>query len=505
MMNGAPVGRNDPCPCGSGRKYKLCCADKNRAVAAEQGRIADALRRGLTLERQGRITEALAAYQFAAGAEPEARSRMGHLLAGLGRWPEAVAAFRTAGAEGTSTERRLDAARALLFDEREDEAADALRGIVADDPRSADAWRMLAHVRTQAGAFEDAAAALDRSLAINPRQGAAWYELAHTRRLTEEDRPLIARMLAAVRGAEIADEKVRLHLALGKAFDDLDDPRNAMRHFIEAARTKAPLAPFDRERMVRRVDALIAGFSSEFVARHAADGDPSRLPVMVLGQPRSGTTLVEQILSCHPAVAGAGELFFWLQRDPLLAPATTAASLARTARDALAHLHALAPEAERVIDKNPFNFFRAGLIHIVFPRATIIHCRRQPIDTCLSILGAYLQPRPDFPATPGDLVFYQQQCARLADHWRAVLPAERFIDVDYERLVAEPEAVARSLVGAMGLAWDEACLRPELNLRSVRTLSKWQVRQPIHRKSVERWRRYEPWLGDLAVLAPAQG
>jgi hypothetical protein len=299
---------------------------------------------------------------------------------------------------------------------------------------------------------------------------------------------------------------VKLHLALGKAFDDLGDAGAAMKQFTEAARIKGAMARFDRERLGGQVDALIDRFTPAFLAAHAAGGDPSPLPVMVLGLPRSGTTLVEQILSSHRAVAGAGELQFWLERDPLFTQATTPAAIAdlqsRTARACLDHLRALAPEAARVIDKNPFNLFRLGLIHLVFPRATIIHCRRQPIDTCLSILATYFQPRADFPAEPGDLVFYHQQCARLADHWRAVLPPDRFVDVDYETLVAEPEPATRRLVAALGLDWDDACLRPELNPRVVRTSSKWQVRQPIHGGAVDRWRRYEPWLGELAALVP---
>src|SRR5580658_4563830 len=125
-MAGAPAGRNDPCPCGSGRKYKQCCADKDRAAVAERERLAASLRRGLALEREGHIAEALAAYRLAADAVPEASSRLGHVLAGLGRWPEAIAAFRAAGADGTGTERRMDMVRALLFESREDEAAGAL-------------------------------------------------------------------------------------------------------------------------------------------------------------------------------------------------------------------------------------------------------------------------------------------------------------------------------------------------------------------------------------------
>ena len=508
MVTG-PAGRNDPCPCGSGRKYKQCCADKDRAAATARDRVTADVRRGLALERQGRTDEAIAVYQFIGGASADAQSRLGHLLLGRGQRQEAIAAFRAAAAGDSATERRMDGVRALHTENRLAEAEAALRGIVADDPRSADAWWMLANVLAQAGDFEGAAAGHEKSLAINPNQGGAWYDLVRGRRLTQADRPLVARMLAAGRAITVRLDLVMLHLALGKAFDDLGDPERAMRSFAESNRIKASLARFDRPRFSAHIDALIARFTLGYLADHASGGDPSRLPVLIVGLPRSGTTLLEQILSSHPAVAGAGELAFWLERDGLVASAGAPAAMAdlqsRTARAALDQLSAIDPRAARVIDKNPFNFLRAGLIHLVFPNAVILHCRRQAIDTCLSISSTYFAPRWDFPATPADLVFYQREYVRLTDHWRAVLPPGRFIDVDYEALIADPEAVSRDLVARLDLPWDDACLRPERNTRAVKTLSSWQVRQPIHSGALDRWRRYEPWLGDLAELLPDRG
>jgi hypothetical protein len=218
--------------------------------------------------------------------------------------------------------------------------------------------------------------------------------------------------------------------------------------------------------------------------------------------PRSGTTLVEQILSSHPAVAGAGELTFWNTRDPLargLGGGMGAVQKA-TAEACLALLAGIDAEAARVVDKNPFNFFWAGLIHVVFPNAVIFHCRRAAIDTCLSIHTTWFPPRTDFSTQAEDLVFYWRQYARLTDHWRAVLPADRWIDVDYAALVEDPAPQSRALIAAMGLPWNDACLAPELNARMVRTSSQWQVRQPINRAGLERWRRYEPWLGALKPL-----
>ncbi len=163
-------------------------------------------------------------------------------------------------------------------------------------------------------------------------------------------------------------------------------------------------------------------------------------------------------------------------------------------------LHGIAPKAARVTDKMPFNFLWAGLIHVTFPRATIIHCRRAAVDTALSIHQTHFHPSLAFPTGGAELVAYFRSYQRLIEHWRSVLPADRFLEVDYEELTRAPEPVIRRIVAACGLAWHDECLRPEGNPRAVKTPSKWQTRQPIYRTSVERWRRYEPWLGALRAL-----
>jgi hypothetical protein len=163
-------------------------------------------------------------------------------------------------------------------------------------------------------------------------------------------------------------------------------------------------------------------------------------------------------------------------------------------------VRAIAPTAARVTDKMPFNFLWAGLVHLAFPQAVIIHCRRAAIDTALSIHQTHFRPGLAFPTGGAELVAYFRDYQRLIDHWRSVLPADRFLEVDYEDLTRAPEPVIRRIIAACGLAWDDACLRPESNPRAVNTPSKWQARQPIYRTSVKRWRQYEPWLGPLRAL-----
>jgi Sulfotransferase family len=220
--------------------------------------------------------------------------------------------------------------------------------------------------------------------------------------------------------------------------------------------------------------------------------------------PRSGTTLVEQIVSSHPGVAAGGELTFWTERGAAWHKAGLAVAeatfQAQAAADYLGLLRAIGPKAARVTDKMPFNFLWAGLIHLAFPRATIIHCRRAAIDTALSIHQTHFHPALAFPTGGAELVSYIKGYRRVTDHWRWVLPAEQFIEIDYEELIGRPEPVIRRIIASCGLPWDDACLHPEQNPRAVKTPSKWQTRQPIFRTSVERWRRYEPWLGPLRDL-----
>jgi hypothetical protein len=155
-----------------------------------------------------------------------------------------------------------------------------------------------------------------------------------------------------------------------------------------------------------------------------------------------------------------------------------------------------------VTDKLPHNFLRLGLIHRIFPRARVIHCRRSAIDTCLSIYFTQFTHRQDFAYDRGDIVFFYEQYRRLMAHWRQMLPAERFLEIDYEDLVTNEEPVSRQLIAFCGLEWDEACLRHETNERVIKTASMWQARQPTYQTSVERWRRYEPWLGEFRRLLP---
>jgi hypothetical protein len=225
---------------------------------------------------------------------------------------------------------------------------------------------------------------------------------------------------------------------------------------------------------------------------------------MVLGMPRSGTTLVEQILSSHPDIGAGGELAFWrdhvssfrMDRQRRVDPAWVKS----TVRDSRELLSGLCPGAARVTDKMPQNFTFIALIHVVFPRARIIHCMRNPVDTCLSIYFQNFSRNLEFAYHRGDLVAFYRQYQRLMAHWRTVLPSDCFLEVQYEQLVADREPLTRKMIEFCGLEWEDACLHHERNTRPVRTASLWQARQPVYGTSVARWHNYRSWLGELEEL-----
>jgi tetratricopeptide (TPR) repeat protein len=480
-----------------------------RAVASNP-RYTDAyFHLGIALEKQGNMGGAIVAYDRATRLLPsltEAWFRAGALVYILGHRDQAIACFRRAAATGGRTSfGGLGMARALLMENRNQEAEQVLREMLVADPRNAMAYDLLGNLLSEVGRFDEARACFERAISIAPLLAGSYYELVRCRPVTSDDDGLLQRMDAALAmpGLEAA-QRLRLHLAIGKAAEDLGDYALAMRHFDAADALRRGSVPFDSATFSIEIERLIAHSTPERIARAAELGSGDRTPVVIIGMPRSGTTLVEQIVSMHPGVGAGGELQFWNQRGAVWRRSGTAgdgtAFLAKAAADYISVLRAIAPTAARVTDKMPFNFLWAGLIHVAFPRAIVIHCRRAAVDTALSIHQTHFHPSVAFPTGGTELVAYFRSYQRLIDHWRSVLPADRFIEVEYEDLTRAPEPVTRRIIAACGLDWHDGCLCPESNPRAVNTPSKWQTRQPIYRTSVARWRRYEPWLGPLRAL-----
>jgi Flp pilus assembly protein TadD len=486
------------------------------AVAALQLAVAcnprytDAhFRLGIALEKLGNMRGAIAAYGRATKLFPsltEAWFRAGALAYTMGYSDDAIAFFRRAAVTGGKTSfGRLAKARALVIEDCNQEAEKVLREMLVADPRNAMAYDLLGNVLSELGRFDEARACFERTIALAPMLAGSYYDLVRCRPVTGNDRGLLEAMQSALAmpGLEM-QQRLRLHLAIGKAAEDLGDYLLAMQHFDAADTVRRSARSFDSAAFDNEIDRLIARCTPEFIARASDLGNSDAMPVFIVGMPRSGTTLVEQIVSMHPEVGAGGELNFWNERGATWHRAVTDENektfLAKAAADYLGVLRRIAPRTARVTDKMPFNFLWAGLIHLAFPRATIIHCRRTAVDTAISIHQTFFHPTLAFPTGGAELVAYFQSYYRLVDHWRKVLPPDRFIEVDYAELTAAPEPIIRRIIAACHLSWNDACLRPETNPRAVKTPSKWQTRQPIYRTSVARWRRYEPWLGPLRAL-----
>ena len=513
--------RLDPADAGSHRALGLAWLRSGRlaeatasfelAIVLEEGVAIAHYRLAVALDRQGLTEKAMAAYRRAVELMPEmaeGHRRLAALLEAEGDVEEAAACYRRAAAASPDTTvGRLNEIDALLLDGDPRQAEALVRQAIALDPASDRLHKALGVVLALDGRFDEAIAAFDRVLDLNPREVSAYHGAVQAKKCTEADRPRLDRMLAALDSAGIGDfHRAFLHFAIGKVFDDLAEYREAMRHFDQANAIKRQTARFDGPELAEHIDRLVARYTPDFFAAGEAFGVRDETPLLIVGMPRSGTTLVEQIVSSHHQVAAGGELRFWVKRGMSsgIAEATylTAEAGHGLAREYLDLLRRIGPQAARVTDKAPFNHIRLGLIHLLLPEARIIHCRRHPVDTCLSMYFTFFSQRMDFAWAKADLAFAYRQYARLMDHWRAVLPRERFIEVDYEDLIAGREAVTRRLIAFTGLDWDNSCLSPERNERTVRTASLWQARQPVYATSVARWRRYEPWLGELRELLP---
>jgi tetratricopeptide (TPR) repeat protein len=481
-----------------------------RSCVAIDPSFSDAhLRLGIALEMSGEPEAALVAYDRAAempAIHAEASYRAAHLLDSLGHTALAAGMFRRAAASaGAQSAGQIAMARALLAENRDPEAEKALRRLLRMECDNAVALDLLGNILADAGRFEEARRCFERAIEKAPGLAGSYYDLVRCSRLEAEDVGRVSRMRAALASPDLEPaQKIRVHLALGKAADDLGDYQEAMRQFDAAESLRNARVRFDLARFERRVERLTASISHEVIAHTAATGSADATPILIVGLPRSGTTLLEQLISAHPSVRAGGELPFWNERGAAWERAATeqarAELLARSAADYRGTLLHFAGGVTRVTDKMPLNFQWVGLIHLALPRATIIHCRRNLLDTALSIHQTHFNPHLWFPTGGAALVGYIRAYERLCAHWRSVMPPERFIEIDYEELVQEPDPTIRRMVAACGLQWNEACLSPQSNTRIVKTASKWQARQPIYRDAIARWRRYEPWLGALSAL-----
>jgi len=361
------------------------------------------------------------------------------------------------------------------------------------------------------GDFTDAETHYRKALRLRPAYASGWHNFTSITRLMPDDPLWPSLQVFAEQASELpAAEASMLQFTLGKMHDDRSEYSKAFEHYLQANRLKRAVIEYDEQRQKMFFQNFIQHFSAAFLFKHAGAGTDNELPVFIVGMSRSGTTLVEQILASHPLVHGAGELHL-LRRClrvelgstdsddelPVKLATMDATGFRRIGERYCAELAQLAPDAVRITDKLPGNMALVGLIHIAFPRAKIIHCVRDPLDTCVSCFSKLFTTGHAFSYELGELGRFYRLYEELMQHWHAALPPGRMLEVRYEDVVADMESQSRRLVEFCDLPWDEACLRFHEYRRTVKTASLAQVRQPIYASSVGRWRRYSRYLDSL--------
>ncbi len=319
--------------------------------------------------------------------------------------------------------------------------------------------------------------------------------------------PHLAALKAIARDADhlAFQDRIELDFALGQALDEAGDPAEAFRFLAEGNALRRAQIGYDEAAALAELDAIEAAFTPELLAARAGRGDPTELPVFVVGMPRSGTTLIEQILASRPGVFAAGEtaaLPDALTAEPRLKFPRGLAKAPAKALDGIgaryaARLRAAAPDARRIVDKRPDNFRLIGLIRLVLPGARIVVARRDARDTCVSCFSKLFGPGAPYSFDLAELGRYHRAYDRLMAHWRALLPDGGMLEIDYEALVRDPETEGRRLLAFCGLEAGPGRLEAHRAERRIRTASALQARQPIQTGAVGRWRRFEPFLGPL--------
>ena len=359
------------------------------------------------------------------------------------------------------------------------------------------------------GRLEEARTQMARAIALAPDNTANYRHLSEIKRFMPGNADIAAmeRLLPGL-AARPAQDQINLHFALAKAYGDIGEQARSFQHLLQSNALKRRQTDYDETTTLETINRIAEVFTPDLIRAKSAHGEMSERPIFIVGMPRSGTTLIEQILASHRNVHGVGERddfrnaviatdnTLWASY-PERVSALTAEQLRAIATRYLAGMGASAGDAERFVDKMPSNYLYAGLIHMALPKARIIHVRRDPIDTCLSCFGTHFRTSQKFAYDLGELGRFYRTYARLMTHWRKVLPQGTMLEVQYEDVVEDLAGQTRRMLDYCGLEWNEACLAFHQTDRPVRTASGAQVREPLYRRSIGRWRAVKDQLGPL--------
>lgn len=468
-----------------------------------------------SLYAQQRYAECERVCRTILAADPDdvnALSLLGYLAANGGMHGLAATCFaRASEIEPDDAGHRGALASALRLLGRHEEALSAQQAAVARAPTDPAALNNLAQQYAEAGRFAEAVEYYEQAIAHAPTLGRAHYGLALIKKFAADD-SRISVMLAALDSPRLDDsDRTGILFSLGRAFDDLGDFERAFGYFQRANELRKKFSRFDAQAELTYVQRLKNAFDEALLKQNHSAGDPSASPVFVVGMPRSGSTLLEQLLASHPDVRAGGELPWAMQIMDSMLPrylptgqalpeavhAVTREAWAEMGAAYIDKIGALQDGAQRLIDKQLFNYMLVGPIHLMLPNARFIHCRRDPLDTCVSCYTQNFAASRGFTCDLNDLGRAYRSQEMIMNHWREWLPDNRLVECHYEDLVSKTEDTARTLVAFLGLPWSEQCLAFASRDNTVVTSSLGQVRQDIYQSSVGRWRRFEEHLSPL--------
>ena len=469
-----------------------------------------------------RYRDALGHYEKVVALWPhdaEARTGLGDVLFRLDQPDEAIEQYEKALAIAPAFSKALNSlGNALHLLGRSEEGVAYLRRALAIDSSDLRTNKDLGNALIALGKFDDARAFLEKATALSPHKAGCYGALVMCGRMTVEDHHFAAMRKLAANPASLSEtEQIDLHYALGKAFADVGEDQQSFDHILAANALKRRQIKFDEGKWLEQYERIRNVFTIQLLRDKSGLADPSDLPVFIFGMPRSGTTLIEQILASHPKVFGGGELREMANQVarirgpegpsyPDLVPTMSADELRRLGANYIEAVRGKTPQAARITDKMPANFTFAGLIHLALPNARMIYARRDLRDVAFSCFSLHFLTGHQYTYDLAELGRHCCAYAQLMQHWRIVLPEGAILEVQYEELVADLEYQARRIVAHCGLEWDDACLTFYETERSVRTASAPQVRRPIYQNSIGRWRphevRLQPLLKELEAGLP---
>jgi tetratricopeptide (TPR) repeat protein len=498
-----------PALCNRGRAQQMlgrpddALASYDAALALDPNHAESLNNRGVVLQARDRLEEAVASFERAVAVAPGMVGAWVSRAAALWRLDHLEPALGSLDAALALDPRHVTALNMrgliLVALNRPAQALESYDLALAADPSFADALGNKGLLLAELGRADEARAVLEQAIALAPTDIRAHYNLTLWRRTRPDDAHFQAlRDMAQDMTSLTDDRKIHLHYALGKAFADVGDPARSFQHLLAGSALKRDQVVYDEAATLAGFERLRDQVSQGLIRERAGLGAPSPAPVFILGMPRSGTTLVEQILASHSQVFAAGETSAFaaaaraLEAEAAIGPTLIEAPILwgpeQLRRLGEIYLSKTRADAARVTNKTPDNFRFVGLIHLALPGARIIHVRRDPIDTCLSCFSKLFGGDLPYTYDLAELGRYYRAYDALMAHWTAVLPPGVMLEVRYEDIVADLESQARRLVAHCGLDWEPACLDYHQTERWVHTASASQVREPIYRTAIGRSR-----------------